>query len=340
MRDSSVSIAKGIAIILMVLAHSRFSEYGNYWINMFHMPLFFFLSGYCFKEKYLDTPKDYIIKKVKGIYWPFVKWSLVFLLLHNIFFSLNIYNDLYGFRGAVSHLYALKGYGVHTFHIITRMSDNEQLLGGFWFLKTLFVTSIFGYAAIRLFRKYMLMGGVILLGSTMALSLVHRDIPYFGVGARELFATMFFISGYGYKQLNIDQSKYNWIIIIVALVMVTIGVQYWQATLLNFTWWKVIPYYITAILGTIAVFQISKQISNHKLKTLTYIGDNTLTILTWHMLSFKIVSLAIIGIYQLPIERLAEFPTIEEYSQMGWFIPYTIVGVAIPMLFSKIKILR
>ena len=46
MKDNSVSIAKGIAIILMVLAHTRFSEYGNYWINMFHMPLFFFFAGY------------------------------------------------------------------------------------------------------------------------------------------------------------------------------------------------------------------------------------------------------------------------------------------------------
>ena len=53
MKDNSVSIAKGIAIILMVLAHTRFSEYGNYWINMFHMPLFFFFAGYCFKDKYL-----------------------------------------------------------------------------------------------------------------------------------------------------------------------------------------------------------------------------------------------------------------------------------------------
>ena len=54
MRDHGVSIAKGIAIILMVLAHTRFSQYGGFYINMFHMPLFFFMSGYCFKEKYLD----------------------------------------------------------------------------------------------------------------------------------------------------------------------------------------------------------------------------------------------------------------------------------------------
>lgn len=85
MKDNSVSIAKGIAIILMVLAHTRFSEYGNYWINMFHMPLFFFFAGYCFKDKYLEIPSDFVIKRFKGLYKPFVKWGLIFLVLHNLF---------------------------------------------------------------------------------------------------------------------------------------------------------------------------------------------------------------------------------------------------------------
>ena len=38
-RNESVSIAKGIAILLMVLAHSGFYRYGCLWINIFHMPL-------------------------------------------------------------------------------------------------------------------------------------------------------------------------------------------------------------------------------------------------------------------------------------------------------------
>lgn len=34
MKDNSVSISKAIAILLMVLAHTRFLEYGNYWIDI------------------------------------------------------------------------------------------------------------------------------------------------------------------------------------------------------------------------------------------------------------------------------------------------------------------
>lgn len=65
-RNESVSIAKGIAILLMVLAHSGFYSYGCLWINIFHMPLFFFFSGFCFKEKYLDDSKMYILKRIKA----------------------------------------------------------------------------------------------------------------------------------------------------------------------------------------------------------------------------------------------------------------------------------
>ena len=36
-----------------------------------------------------------------------------------------------------------------------------------------------------------------------------------------------------------------------------------------------------------------------------------------------------IGIYDLPIERLAEFPVITEYSQQGWWIAYFIVAMVV-----------
>ena len=103
MRDDSVSIAKAFAIMLMVLAHTWFMDMGNKWINMFHMPLFFFMAGYCFEDKYLTDFKSFAIKRVTGLYKPFVKWSLVFLVLHNVFFYLNIYNCDYGFSLNISY---------------------------------------------------------------------------------------------------------------------------------------------------------------------------------------------------------------------------------------------
>ena len=105
MRDLSVSIAKGIAIILVVMIHARCPELLSNWLCMIVMPAFFFMSGYCFKNKYLSDAKGYTIKRVTGIYWPYLKWSLLFLLLHNVFYYLNIYSNEYGFHGRTSVLY-------------------------------------------------------------------------------------------------------------------------------------------------------------------------------------------------------------------------------------------
>lgn len=185
------------------------------------------------------------------------------------------------------------------------------------------------------------MGGY-LFCITVGLALVHKNIPYFAIGARDTFAALFFLAGYWYKT---SQYKIHDKIIIlpVAIVLITLGKELYQATLLNFVWWKVLPYGITAKAGTLAVLYLSKKIvarDCRATKVLTYIGNNTLTILTWHMLSFKVVSLIIICIYGLPIERLAEFPVIEEYSKQGWFILYFLMGTLIPLGMTRIKNLK
>ena len=341
MRDESISIAKGIAILLMVLAHTYFSQYGNLWINMFHMPLFFFFAGYCFKDKYIKQPKIFLQKRIIGLYKPFVKWSIVFLLLHNVFFYLNIYSGDFGFKGNVSHIYTWKDFVIRLFYILTRMSDCEQLLGGYWFLKSLFVGSILGYFTITKVKSFKI-GGGILLCLTIGLVWLHKSVPYFGIGAKEFFSAEFFVIGYYYKTFGCKLHE-KWYVLPIGIMLVTMGVQFYQATLLKFEWWQVIPYLITSITGLLAVFYLSKIIASHDSfckVLLVYTGSNTLPILTWHMLSFKIVSLLIINVYGLPMERLAEFPVIEEYSRQGWFILYFIVGTIVPLLMTKSKYLK
>lgn len=88
-----ISITKALGIILMVLGHTRFSTYGINFIYLFHMPLFFYLSGICFKDKYLNNTNIYIQRKISNIYLPFVKWTLIFIILHNFFFQYNIINQ-------------------------------------------------------------------------------------------------------------------------------------------------------------------------------------------------------------------------------------------------------
>lgn len=157
--NDSVSIVKAIGIILMVLGHSGCPDFLYNFIYQFHMPLFFFISGYCFKEKYINDLSVFIKRRIKGLYLPYVKYSLLFLLLHNIFFRINIYNGEYGFNGRVSELYGYDTFFIKVINIITGMFGHEQLLGGFWFLKQLLFASIISLFAIKYIRNVKITGG-------------------------------------------------------------------------------------------------------------------------------------------------------------------------------------
>ena len=155
MRDLQITIAKAIGIILMVAGHSGCYDYMCSFIYMFHMPLFFFFAGYCFKEKYLEQPRAFIKKRLSSLYLPFVKWQMIFLLLHNVFYWLNIYNDDYGNIALYSNWHE---WGKAAWEIL-KMNSYEQLLGGYWFLKSLLIASILGIFIVKYDKSKCYIGG-------------------------------------------------------------------------------------------------------------------------------------------------------------------------------------
>ena len=333
--DNSVSFAKGVGIMLMVLGHTFFSAFGYTFIYMFHMPLFFFISGYCFRESHLRDFRNYAKKRISRIYVPFVKWGLIFLLLHNIFFHLNIYNDTFGFEGEVSQLYGVSDYLKKAFLIFFCLSGNEQLLGGYWFLHTMFFASFIFYGLLKL--KMPVVGGLIAL--LLSAVLFFKGIPVVNIycGAKELFAVSCMVAGYLYKSNSMDKyvDRYSVYVIFVCALLLILGSVYWHGEMLDMKWTNTVPYFISAIAGSILIFKLSK-LSVDKTRWLSdlvsRIGNKTIEILTWHFLSFKIVSLIIIAYYGQPIEHLAEFPVMKPYHIQGWWICYFIIGVALPVI--------
>lgn len=86
-RNVTFDIAKGLGIFLMVLAHAGgpFIKF----IYLFHMPLFFIISGYFFKESCYSNfqeVKTFIKKRLKSLYIPFIACNLVFFDVSQLFF--------------------------------------------------------------------------------------------------------------------------------------------------------------------------------------------------------------------------------------------------------------
>ena len=74
-RDLTWDAIKGIAILLMVVGHSGCPYYLRNFIYLFHMGLFYYASGHFFKAKGVEGFLPFFKKKIKGLYWPFVKWG-------------------------------------------------------------------------------------------------------------------------------------------------------------------------------------------------------------------------------------------------------------------------
>lgn len=348
-----ITYMKAVAIMLMVLCHCWDCSLLNRLVYAFHMPLFFIVSGFCFKTKYLKQPLSFVWKRIKGLWWPYMKWGTVFLALHNIFYHMNVYNDLYGYIGHVQHLYTKDEYLQKYLHLFQHMATTEQLLGGFWFVKSLFIGALIAYIVIfvcslmaKYFGGYMklshTLGGGFLLIACLIINYEHKTFTIYYICPRDFLAATFFIFGHCLALGQFPRFKF-WQGVVAFVIMATnsfyfqigIGLDFYET-------YKIIPYTLSAILGTWCIYSLPWQKFNSKIADLTcYIGKHTLEILTWHFLCFKIVSLLIISIYGLPINRLAEFPMIGEYSNKGWFVAYFTIGVGIPILVTYgISIIR
>ena len=103
--NNVIDYMKAIAIILMVFRHAEVPK--TEIVEIFHMALFFMVSGWCFSDKYTTDIKmvgRFILRKVQGLYIPFVLFNLLNTWTHNFLLRLNLYtgnpdfinNNVYG----------------------------------------------------------------------------------------------------------------------------------------------------------------------------------------------------------------------------------------------------
>lgn len=343
--NQTVSIAKGLGIILMVIGHSGCPILLKDFIYLFHMPLFYFASGYCFKSSYTNEMNLFLWKKIKSLYFPFVKYAVLFLILHNLFRYLNLYNETYGAEGISRFYYSWDDTWNGLKNILFRFRTDEPLVGVFWFLKSLFVTNILFILLLFLTQKIsqkhdlrIVTGLVfILFIAGLWLSAMNITLPY--SLNREFVTVGFFFAGF--MSTKIKNSYFtNKIILTIAAALLVFFASFTHIDVGATQFASPLIFTIGSLIGCYLVWGCSFYLSRSRLNNmLIFIGNNTMHILVFHLLAFKLVSLAKIQIYDLSPQSLAMFPVIENNSTYGW-IMYTLVGVAVPLagfkLFSKI----
>ncbi len=351
-RDTTISVCKGIAIILMVIAHAEAPGWLCRFIFEFHMPLFFITAGYFFSLKYLDNEATFVKKRVKGLYWPFVKWSVFFLVIHNWMFDIGILNEQYGNEaGGVTHPYTWHQIQQNLWNIVTAMGGYDQFLcGAFWFFRGLFVASIL-YLIIykvvdtrktRRATPYLVCIIMLLLCAWKTYEGL-KVINLVQGGYRDMMGCFFFGCGFIFRQFV---EKYQhmmshyfaavWTTIVFGIVVFLFS-KYLTA---NMNWRSTYTQFLSlpvpALLGFLMTYNVSRWLDGHEgwlKRFLVYTGDHTLYIFIFHIVSYKVVSLLKIWYYGLDSRQIGCHMVIHDYSQQDLFwILYTIAGVGLPLL--------
>lgn len=295
--NNYIAVAKAIGIIAVVVWHSRPPQWLGIFTMFFAVPLFFFISGYFYKpSKTIKELRTFYIKRIKGLYIPFVKWSLVFLVLHNVCFHLNLYNGQYGFRGETSELYTWTDFAKKAFNIIFRLTDNEQLLGAFWFIRALFIAALMVVTIQYLFSRWKFINRYvmffILLFATVITIYFKVKFHLIGNVGLILLSATFYVAGYCYRSLECDKF-YTIYAMFISTFITFAGLFYFNGVvqMLDIKTIHIIPYTIVAITGIIMVLNLSKLIEKSSIRSaFYYLGNNTMIVLALHFTCFKIIS--------------------------------------------------
>jgi len=350
-----IDIIKAIGIILMVLGHCGFIF--KHFIYVFHMSLFFVVSGYCYNNK---NSKDftnllqYVLKKVKTLYIPYILVGILFLLLNNIFlqydlitdnilFSVNAINEYSGLAGKFSFQIFI----VELLKLLCFYGGSVPFYGATWFLRVLFLTSIIyvilDYLTQRFLKieKYQYILRIVVSLGLMLFSYYCNKIQFkweilgieiidkikYACTACVLLEVGRILRIYMARLINIQRYGIGIFSGIVLIILNQFGtMELAQNEIVN-----PVFFLSASITGFIFCYFLAEMIIAVKIdKCFCYIGKHTLSILLFHFLAFKLITVAQVSIYGLPVYMRASFPTL--YTQWYWVIAYSVIGIGIPLL--------
>jgi fucose 4-O-acetylase-like acetyltransferase len=360
-RIGYLDTAKGIGILTVCIQHActnqpvaadtQMADLIRF-VMLFHMALFFFINGMLYREKYAAKPISGIWKKFKAYYIPFVTYNLIYWVFHNLFARLHLISGAldekdYAYVGIRAYLVSL---------VKTLVGFRQRFAGAMWFLLALLVMStlfiLADYVATKWFPKRRMTALVVIV---LVLVVGNRlfsveDISYLPHSMTQLVywginGLLYFLLGYLYTtyRWNEKLAPYKIWLIPVLFVVLLITVALMRPAIVSvitnprqvLPFFKYLLFAGICLCGVIMTLLFSQLKKVESCRVLQILGQYSLHIMCLHFLAFKVVSLIIIGLYGLPIERLAEYPVLTDINGL-WWIVYAVAGLCIPILLVKI----
>lgn len=258
MRNATIDSLKGFAIILVVIGHVLQNTIIDYDENIlfrliysFHMPLFFFLSGYVSKNKIsVINLKKYFV----ALIIPFISFAII--------------SSLYiGYQG-IEDNYRV----AHNIIKTLIYPDN-----GLWFLYVLFVIHILNYIASRTSILYV----ILIIVFITAISKVLDSQNVLGLRTIVIFSIYFFLGKYVFKNSEVITRNCSKFYVVLLIIFVCFG-YFWHRTdniyLLSINLSSVASFLYRYFVGLLGIFAFYGLFNKIKISKLALLGQHTLII--------------------------------------------------------------
>ena len=351
MRQRWVDIAKGIAIIAVVLGHINYKWPGGCLLPLsdllvwvWHVPVFFMIGGFFLKDEKLSHPQLFVWGKVKSLYLLILYIYIPVLSLHNFFIRIGFYDLNIEYYGKYVTEWGVMDFGKHLFTAIC-FAGREPLLGAMWFVYVLFmalcIISVVSWFLKMIGKKWdertyeLIRGLVFLTFAVFAYSLTHLfdfTIPRFNntlVAVWLIYVGMLVVQKAGFLFNN-------------SIAALACGLIAWHSATCrggvnlaanNFS--DIIVLTVTSFACLYVVCYLSKLIekSTWLNKVFSAIGRDSFYVMGLHFIGFKIGTLLLIffGI-EMPLAEL--LPPVGGSSLL--FFYYALFGVGLPLAFMHV----
>jgi len=319
-RIAWIDSVKGIGILLVVLGHSGVPEWAKSLVFTFHMPLFFFLSGYLFNyTKYQSDINRFIRTKFFRLASPylisFIVLSLIWVGIKEIVsvFHVPYESPIFGlslFDTVLSLLYG-NGSACNPVYSNFALMVDPPL----WFLPALFSSMIVLYSIVTICSRYGSVTGGIIGLLTIILGYVVSNFVFFPWGFDIACVSLVFTyGGYLLQQGNYNPAllKLRWIFPILIFLMIGSFLINGYVDMNERHYQNLLVFYVGGITGSLLVFSLSIFFSEKSLnlRCLNYLGSISLFIMIFH------VPLMVYCIGPLQVIT----PGLYDWIQQLWFV--------------------
>lgn len=228
------------------------------------------------------------------------------------------------------------------------MVEYEYLLNPFWFLQQLIRVNIIAWVMIKICnylslslsvpRKFLILGANVII-AVFAVVACGTNFKVPGVLSKlTIICLLCYFSGYTYCQFEsvICKVVTSRTFLLLAFVITLVGAVYNPAELSTVSAKGTLPYWIVGVLGCLMVLEFSRRLSLMKIGyCMDYIGEHTLSIMVWHFLTFKFLSLLLVQLNVVSYESLLTWP-VPAIAKEGWWILYSLIGVVVPLIIDVV----